>query len=302
VERSVTAVSSSARLCQNLLLAVSPGFRQPLAFPGTLAARSTALCSRCPHDQPAHRHLSAEGGHQRGHLDAGQHPPAVVRQDRHPALRPPLCQPPHEAVARVPPPFHGPTRVRHPRLAPLHHLRPTPHPRRHRLQPRLIAPAPQPPSAWMARARRRERTARAGAADRPPGRTVVHATVGHHLGVGPERLQPPPPCDLARRLLLPAATRTEAVERASTVARQTSARGLARSPRRSRHGPWGAAGCAVECVDTGLEEAARSLLGQGVVEALGEEAHVVAVRPLEMAHGGTRRRDGQAASLPHWTC
>jgi hypothetical protein len=67
---------------------------------------------------------------------------------------------------------------------------------------------------------------------------------------------------------------------------------MAGAPCRSRHGTSEAACAKGELIDKGLEEADGMVLGNVVVEALGEAEHVVAVRTLDMAHGGTRRREG----------
>ena len=68
--------------------------------------------------------LAAAGRQQPRPLDQGQPSPEGVGQDGPAALRPHLLQASYEARARIPPPLHRPTRVLHPRLALLHHLRP----------------------------------------------------------------------------------------------------------------------------------------------------------------------------------
>jgi hypothetical protein len=98
-------------------------------------------------------------------------------------------------------------------------------------------------------------------------------------------------------LLLQAATRTQAGEIAVQGALQKPARGIAGAPGRSRHGPLEAAACEIECGDNSIEEADRIILDNGVVEALGEADHFVAMCPLEMAHGGTRLRDRKEVSF-----
>jgi hypothetical protein len=113
----------------------------------------------------------------------------------------------------------------------------------------------------------------------------------------PAGLPSPQPCDRTRGLLRQAATRTPAGAVAGKLARQERARGLAGAPGRSRHGPVAAAACAIACVDTGREDADRRVLGTGVIPARGEAEHVVALGPVAMAHGGTRRRDRKAVSL-----
>jgi len=115
---------------------------------------------------------SAEGRYQLRHLDEGQHPPEIVRQDRHTALRPDLLQPPHDKGAGVPPPLHRAERGCYQRLAPFHSLWAAPHPLRHRLSQLRIDPARHPPPTCSARALRLEQTAWAGRrclrADVPP--------------------------------------------------------------------------------------------------------------------------------------
>ena len=130
----------------------SPARELCLALPGR----------HCPHDATAPPHVFAKGGEEPRPLDAGHHPPEGVRSDRHPALCPHLLQPAHEAIARVPPSLHRPTRVLHP-LRTLHHpLRPTAHPLRHLVQPVLLHPPGQASSPGVARALRLERTGAAG--------------------------------------------------------------------------------------------------------------------------------------------
>jgi tryptophan synthase alpha subunit len=65
---------------------------------------------------------------------------------------------------------------------------------------------------------------------------------------------------------------------------QEIARGIAGAPCRRRHGTSEAAGFEGECVDKGIEAADGIVLGNAVVEALGEAEHFVAVRALDMAH------------------
>ena len=125
---------------------------------------------------------------------------------------------------------------------------------------------------------------REGAADLPKGIQVVLAEVGNRLVVGLELLSQPHQLDMALCLLRQAATRTPAGERAGEGALQEIARRRAGSPCCSRHGTSEAACHEVEFVDKGLEEADGSVLGNGVVEALGEEEHCMAMRTVDMAH------------------
>ena len=125
-------------------------------------AASPSLGRRCPHNHPAPQHSSATSGPQPWHLDEVQPPPEVVRQDGHTARRPHLLQPSHQAIARLPPPFPGPTRVLPSLRALLHHLRPAAHALLHGLQQGLSAPPGHPPPPLTAPALRLERTAAAG--------------------------------------------------------------------------------------------------------------------------------------------
>jgi hypothetical protein len=43
-------------------------------------------------------------------------------------------------------------------------------------------------------------------------------------------------------------------------------------------------------------------LGAVVVKALGKEEHFVAIRPVDRAHCGTRRRDRKTAPFHRWKC
>jgi hypothetical protein len=107
---------------------------------------------------------------------------------------------------------------------------------------------------------------------------------------------------MALPLLRKAATRPSARASAVKGARQERARGGARTSGSRRHGTLEAAGCQGEDLDTGSEEAARLLCGHVGGEALGQEAHYVAMRPGDMAHGGTRLRERKAASLHSAKC
>jgi hypothetical protein len=111
-----------------------------------------------------------------------------------------------------------------------------------------------------------------GAADLAQGLKVVFAEVSHRLVVGPELLQQPHQFDTALRLLLKAATRTQAVEITIEGELQETTRGIAGAPCRSRHGTSEAACFEGEFVDKGIEEADGIVLGNIVVEALGERS------------------------------
>ena len=102
--------------------------------------------------------MSATGGSPPRPLDAGHHPPEGVRQDRHTTLRPPLLQPAPEDIARLPPAVPCPTRGLHPLRALPPHRRPPAPPLRQLCQPGLLPPPAEPPSAWVTRALRLERT------------------------------------------------------------------------------------------------------------------------------------------------
>ncbi len=107
-----------------------------------------------------------------------------------------------------------------------------------------------------------------GAADLSDGLEVILAEVGDRLVIGSELLQQPPQFDIAVCLLLQATTRTQAIAIAVEVELQEIARGIAGSPSGSRHGTVEAACDEVECVDKGINEADRIILGNRVVEAL----------------------------------
>src|SRR5215468_7164454 len=92
---------------------------------------------------------TAEGRQQSRHLDKVHHPPEVVRQDRHTALRPHLCQAAPEQRARVPPSLPRPTRVLHPLLALLPHLRPTADAWLHGCQQVVIHPPSRRRPPWV---------------------------------------------------------------------------------------------------------------------------------------------------------